>query len=125
MREVFSLAFELYGPYETVDKATNIIDVLALKGYQDDNIMVIANEDIATNLKKRVNANVISVLQDEEDDPLEHLFNTLDNLDLSDVQAERYNKAMKENKIIIAIDTDYLRMGNQPDQNTDVLIEKI
>lgn len=119
------MSYELYGPYTTAEKTAEKVDVLALKGYRDEDISVIAKEDIAADLKKRVNANVISVLKDGDNSSVEHLYKTLENFDMSEGQTERYEVAMEDNKIIIALNVDHFRMGNRPEKDMDVLVEKL
>lgn len=115
------MVYELYGPYKSMDDAVSNVEVLGLKGFRAGNINVIAEEDVAAELDERVDATIISTLRKFDDDAEEHLERVFRHLNMSDRQAERYKDSIKANEIIIAVDPNYHRMGNEHIRDTEAL----
>jgi len=119
------LTYELFGPFKRKEKVVSKVEVLGLKGYRADDINVIAKEDMAIELEDKVDANVISTLKNTDDKPQKHLHETLQGLNMSEDQIERYQQSINDDVIIIALDTDEYRMGNEYIRDPKVLTEDL
>lgn len=117
------MAFEVYGPYKSMDKAVAEVEVLGLKGFKDESIHVIAKENLVNELNKRVNATVISTFRQADDKAEEHLYEVLRGLEMSKVQSERFKDSIKSGQILVAVDLDEHRMGNEIVKDTTALEE--
>ena len=122
-KEVFSLSFEIYGPYKSMDEAVAEVEVLGLKGYKDESIHMIAKEDLATDLNKKVNTTVISTYKSKDDKAEEHLYDIFRGLNMSKVQSERFKDSIKSGQIIVAVNPEEYRMGNEIVSDTETLKE--
>lgn len=107
------MGFEIYGPYKKMDDAVANVEVLGLKGYKDSTINVIAEEELAAELDKRVNATVISTYRNDDEKAEKHLYDVFRGLDMSKVQSERFKDSIKSGQIIVAVDPENHRMGNE------------
>lgn len=116
---------EVYGPYRNFEEAVSSVEVLGLKGYRSSDINVIAKDDLAAQLQDRVDATIIGTLRQEDDKPTEHLYETLRSLDMSDRQAKNLQERIKTDEIVIVIDKDQHRMGNDYIHDTDFLSTEI
>ena len=116
---------EVIGPFTNMEKAVSKVEVLGLKGYRADDINIIAKEDIAKEHEDKVDATVISAHHRTDDQPHQHLHETLQDLDMSEDQTERYQQSIHDNSIIIALDTDEYRMGNEYIRDPKVLTEDL
>lgn len=125
MRGGNGLAHEIYGPYDSIDETVRNVEILGLKGFRSEDIHVIAKETLATQLKDKVDATVISSLRETDDNPMIQLYNTLRSFDMSEKQAENLQHSIEDDDIIITLDTDKHRMGNEYIHDTDVLEEKL
>jgi len=117
------LGFEIYGPYKSMDDAVANVEVLGLKGYRDESINVIAKEDLADKLNKRVNSTVISTYRATDDEAEKHLYDVFRDLEMSKVQSERFKDSIKSGQIIVAVDPEDHRMGNEVASDTEALTE--
>lgn len=124
------LAHEIYGPYQSMNKAVRKANVLGLKGYKADCIKVFAEEKKAENLNKWIDATIIPVPDEQKPlnrdalDADDHLYKKLRQLDFSKGQAIKYYNLIISGAILIVTEDD-LRMGNDPTGDTVQLKEHI
>lgn len=134
------MASEIFGPYHSTEEAIKEVNILGLKGYKDDNIIVFTNGSNTNALENRTDVNVendvtekahedsfmdkVKKIFTDEHDSSPDIHEKLVNQGVSDMQADKYAKDIESGKILILVN-DEIRMGNDATDDTVTMVEPV